>query len=215
MQNAAYLAILFGALAINDTFMEDKKKDKSYWAKGVVSVLPVLLAGVMSMAFIYNAFSYMYREANFNALTVKVTSGPYKGLYTTEERKEGVVALESYARKFTAENDLLLVKDTAPALYLMSGAKPCTPSTWDQELYSMGFDKPDLYYDYFAASGQEPTKIIYVNYGHYETMSIDAEHKFNQYVNDNFDLVYENRNIFTGEYYGRQVTGELLVFDRK
>ena len=123
--------------------------------------------------------------------------------------------LDRVIDEYVDQEDYVLAMDNDPFIYLMSVGRICTPSTWDQGLYSYHFDQPDLYYDYFKVTGTEPSKIIYFNYGRDETMSIDVNYRFNEYVLSNFELIYEDRNIFEWNYCGRDIICELLIFDHK
>lgn len=217
LHNVSYLAILFAGLAAKDTFLGPEKVQPggTLFRRAAAGLVPIMLSGAMCGCFIYGAYAYMYREADFSLLTSRVESGPYKGLYTTQERNDGVTELEKYVRRYTSSEDLLLVMDNDPFIYLMSDAVPCAPSTWDMALYSYKFDEPQLYYDYFRVTGREPTKIIYMNYGRDEVMSIDTDYRFNEFVKEKYELIYENRNIFEWDFCGRRLSCELLVFSRK
>lgn len=168
-----------------------------------------------SFTYLFNAYAYVYRDESIRRLNTVVAEGPYRGMYTTEKRANGLIELDSIIDKYVDTNDYVLAMDNDPFIYLMSEGRICTPSTWDMALYSYNFDQPDIYYDYFKVVGTEPTKIIYFNYGRDKIMSIDTEYSFNEYVLANFDLVYENRNIFEWNYCGKDVVCELLIFDRR
>ena len=119
---------------------------------------------------------------------------------TTEERAECLIKLDRILDEYIDGDDYVLFMDNAPFLYLMSEGRICAPSTWDMTLFSYGFDQPDIYYDYFAVTGMEPSKIVYFNYGYAEIMSIDVEYGFNDYVRDHYNLIHENRNVFEWNY---------------
>lgn len=222
LKNAAFLLGVFVYFAICDLFVDvsDHGNSKnSIDAKTpyrvLAPMLPVVMMTVVLFTYLFNAYTYVYRDESIWRLDTVVSSGPYQGMRTTDERAKGLVELEKIIDSYVTEDDYVLVVDTAPYIYLMSAGKICTPSTWDQTLYSHGFDQPDLYYDYFEVTKTKPTKIIYLNIGHYEIMSIDVEHKFNEFVSENYKLIYEDRNMFEWNYCGREVRCEALVFDKK
>lgn len=224
LKNAAFLLGVMVYFAIKDNFIEQlgdykgNNKFKGTVYKGFMlfsGLVPVVLMMVISFTYLFNAYSYVYRDESFWKLDTVVLSGPYKGLRTTSIRAEGLIELDETIDKYVNKDDYVLAMDNDPFIYLMVDGKACTPCSWDQALYSYHFDQPDLYYDYFKITNTEPTKIIYFNYGRDEIMSIDVEYKFNDYVRNNYELIYEDRNIFDWNYCGRDLTCELLIFDRK
>lgn len=220
LENAAFLAILFLVWAVEDLFSSVGSQGKKTGSqvvsnRSIAKIMPVIVIGVVAAAYIFNAFSYIYRDDSFRNLTTRVESGVYKGLYTTAARASGVMALENVVRSYTTSKDRLLAMDNDPFVYLMTDAVPCTPSTWDQALYTYGFNRPELYYDYFNVTDSRPTKIIYMNYGRDPIMSIDTDgYKFNQFVKGNYSLIYENRGIFQWNYEGNLITCELLIYNQ-
>lgn len=224
LKNATFLLGIMIYFAVKDNFIsplgdcQEFRKIKKTIYKGfklLSGLIPVIFMTVISFTYLFNAYSYVYRDESFQKLDTVVSSGPYKGLRTTNIRAQGLVELDETIDRYVGENDYVLAMDNDPFIYLMVEGKACTPSSWDMALYTYGFDQPDLYYDYFKITNTEPTKIIYFNYGRDEIMSIDVEYKFNEYVKSNYDLIYEDRNIFNWNYCGRDVSCELLIFDRK
>lgn len=144
-------------------------------------------------------WSYLYRENSLWELDTKVTEGVYKGIYTTAQKADDTQALEKYIKEITSKEDRVLFLDNVPVGYMMSEAVPWTPSTWDLTAYTYGFNNPDILYRYFENKGAAPTKIIYVDYGRDEKMSIDDEkHLFNDFINENY-VFSESR--FIGDTY--------------
>lgn len=224
LKNAAFLLGVFVYFAICDVFFDiSNTKDSEnevYDNTGMIYKLFVKAVLVMMMAailftYLFNSYTYVYRDDSVWRLNTVVSAGPYKGMRTTDIRAQGLIELDRIIDSYVEEDDYVLAMDNDPFIYLMSKGKICTPCTWDQALYSYGFDQPDLYYDYFKVIGTEPTKIIYFNYGRDEIMSIDIEYKFNEYVRNNYELIYEDRNIFEWRYCGKDIVCELLIFDKK
>lgn len=224
LKNAAYLLGIFAVFAVRDCFFLESpdeegvieaKRPRIWLYNSLVSFLPIMLVMAITFTYIFNAYTYVYRDDSIWRLDTVVSKGPYKGMRTTKTRAEGLMELDRVIDEYVDQEDYVLAMDNDPFIYLMSVGRICTPSTWDQALYSYHFDQPDLYYDYFKVTGTEPSKIIYFNYGRDETMSIDVNYRFNEYVLSNFELIYEDRNIFEWNYCGRDIICELLIFDHK
>lgn len=136
-----------------------------------------------------NLYGYVYREAPLKEMNYKISSGVYKGLYTTQERAEGLLEIEDTIRKITDKKDNVLFMEVVPFAYLMTEANACTPSTWDISLYSYGFNYDVQYRSYFTVMNCIPDKIIYIDTGRDDHLSIDEpEYRFNEFVNKNYTL---------------------------
>lgn len=73
--------------------------------------------------------------------------------------------------------------DWASFGYLMTAEQICSPSTLDIS-YTYRVNNPNIYLRYFGAIKDIPTKIIYIDYGRDEQLSIDEdEWAFNKFVN--------------------------------
>ncbi len=145
----------------------------------------ILLALLMA----HTAFNLVRRDASFSNLNTKVSSGIWKGIYTTKERAITVVKLENYIKKITKKEDRVLFMDWASFGYLMSNGQGCTSTTYDAMQYTYDVNNPEIMYDYFTLTGTVPDKIIYIDFGRDETLSIEDTHwKFNQFVNENYTI---------------------------
>lgn len=188
---ASYLAFLFSMMAYRDTFDGIKMYFKRWIC--IIALLPTILT--VGYGF-WHQFD-MYREDPIQNLTYVIDKGVYKGIHTTDDRAKALRLIEDKIREYTDENDRLLCVDNVPFGYLMSDAQPCTACSWDQSLYSYHFNLPGFYTDYFSITGKMPTTIVYVDYGRDEIMSIDTDdYLFNDFVNENYELVYENRKAY-------------------
>lgn len=189
--NGSLLIIPFALQAFKDNFDGINLKDLM-----IKSCLPLALSAVLIGAWVYDVYQYVYRDEHIPFLTKRVESGAYKGVYTTPERADGLIVLESIIKQYTDKTDRVLFMDCVPFGYLMTDAAPCAPSSWDQNLYTYGFMEDDLFMDYFRFTDTIPTKIIYVDYGRDEVWSIENEkYEFNAFVDQNYKSVYENRDI--------------------
>ena len=164
---------------------------------GVKSSLLIGTAIIITMSSFVALYSYVYRDAPIFQLNSKVDNGIYKGLYTTEQRKNGVIELQLILNDNLNPDDTVLFMETVPMAYLMTEAKPCTPSTWDISQYTYGFNDDTLYQKYFEKIGGIPKKIVYIDQGRDECLSIDKEgYKFNVFVNENYNLIYRNDKMY-------------------
>lgn len=133
-------------------------------------------------------YGYVYRDNPITKLTAKVDSGIWKGCYTTPERAENVRLLEQYIRSITEAKDKVLFMDWVSFAYLMTEAKACTPSSLDIT-WSAHVDNSTIMKEYFESVDDIPDKIIYINYGRDEKISIDGKRSFNEFVNDNYEFI--------------------------
>ena len=158
--------------------------------------VPLIGATALSLVLILNAcvqpYMFLYREAPFKKLEYLVEYGVYKGLHTTKERGDALIALEMELRAITSEGDDVLFMEAVPMAYLMTNSSFCTPTTWDAMQYSYGFKDDRIMRKYFQAVGRVPNKIIYIDTGRDEVLSIETDnYSFNTFVNDNYELTYE------------------------
>ncbi|MCI9133751.1 MAG: hypothetical protein HFI31_06130 [Lachnospiraceae bacterium] len=116
----------------------------------------------------------------------------YKGIYTSEERATALMDLETYIKDHTTDDDKLLFMEVVSMAYLMSNGEFCTPSPWDITLYSYGFNDDRIMRTYLGIVEDYPTKIIYIDTGRDEILSIDCPgYQFNEFVEKD----YESTNI--------------------
>lgn len=128
-------------------------------------------------------FQYVYRDGEFHELTTRVESGIYTGLYTTPQRAKDMPELEAYLKEVTAPGEKILFRDNVPAGYLMQNGVMCDIRAWDHLQYSYGCNDPVPLYRYFINREMIPDKIIYVDYGTDERLSIEEPaYKFNEFV---------------------------------
>ena len=133
-------------------------------------------------------YAYVYRDDPIPFLTCRVEEGVYLGLYTTPERAAALQGLEKEIRARTLPDETVLFADLMPMAYLMTDAKPCTPTTWDPCHYRYGFQDDTLYQSYFKKTGQTPDKIFFIQ-SEEKTLSIDdPENAFATWVRENYTL---------------------------
>ena len=71
----------------------------------------------------------IYRDQPLSKLTARVTEGPFKGLYTTPERKVWLGVITADIRKYRSGPRTLFYYDF-PAGYLIADQPPLVPSVW-------------------------------------------------------------------------------------
>lgn len=188
LSNGSFLTLLFAALAFRELM------DKTDTVLTGIAA-SCILAAVVSFSMLFNVYSYMYRDGDIGQLNHRVRTGAYKGVFTTKERKQGIIKLEEVIREYTNEDNRVLAMESVPFVYLMTDAHPCTPSTWDQSMYVHGFNDDSLYMHYFEMTGSVPDRIIYIQSEIHADISIDCEgYRFNDYVDENYELIYEDRD---------------------
>lgn len=162
----------------------------NYMIHNRVAAYGVLYVGslVLGVLFITYVYGYVYRDQTIELLDTKVDYGAYKGCYTTAARAEAVKELEQYLRSVTEADDNILFLDQVPFAYVMTEANACTPNSADPMSHSYGVNSPEAMYDYFALSGRVPNKIIYIDFGRDELLSIDDEWRFNEFLDTNYIL---------------------------
>ncbi len=130
-------------------------------------------------------YSNVYRDEEISNLDSKVEEGVWKGCYTTKEQKEGIDFFEREIKELTNEGEKILFLDWASFGYLISNGEPFNSSTYDTMYYSYSVNNPKIMYDYFDLKKDIPDKIIYIDYGRDEKLSIEDKYwQFNECVNE-------------------------------
>jgi hypothetical protein len=182
----------------------------------IVRILSIVIAAVVIVSFGYIDFHYVYRDADFPSLKYKVLSGVYKGLYTTQTRARDLPELEEYLNNILDEDETYAFRDNVPSAYLMvKRGNICEISTWDILQYSYHRNSPAVLFDYYRRRDMIPDKIIYIDFGRDENLSIDTpEYRYNDWINEYYDLiedvklnetyfrilVYQYNGTFDGDY---------------
>ena len=136
--------------------------------------------------------SYVYRDAPMNELIYKVKTGIFKGIYTTEQNAADIMELESFIHDNTSEDEWIKFMDNVPMGYLFSDGKMCDIRTWDDMNYTYKRNNPTKMYKYFVNREVIPDKLIYVDFGRDEQLSIeDDQWNFNEFVNEFYSFESE------------------------
>ena len=156
-----------------------------------VRVMACLLASVTVISLGYANFKRIYRDAGFNSLKYQVSSGVYKGLYTVSSRYKSLPELEEYLNSVIDDDESYAFRDNAPYAYLMTHkGKVCESGTWDILQYTAGRNAPSALFDYYRVRDMIPDKIIYIDSGRDDCVSLFApDFKYNDWVNEYYDVV--------------------------
>jgi hypothetical protein len=114
---AAVLAVVLSARAL-----EHAKVDP------VAAMLP---AFALAFVLVVRAYDFVYRDDVLPRLTAEVTSGPFKGIYTTADRAQLFHELEQVTHKFDRADGRILILYENPGLYLFSKMRPSAICVWE------------------------------------------------------------------------------------
>lgn len=204
----AYIAVLyFGVYLFTSATNVYGFGDREYWL-----IIPLLL-GIMALGFVMQRgarvigfacsvgmllcsvllinqnYGFVYRDSPLAELTERVDYGIWKGCYTTPERADNVKRLETYIHDITDESDNVLFMDQVCFAYLMNDGKACTPATADPMVWTYKVDDFEIMEEYFDMVGTIPDKVIYIDFGRDETLSVDGEWKFNDFLRNHYTFV--------------------------
>lgn len=121
---------------------------------------PIVCLLLLGISGILNVYAYVYRDEPVKFLNQRVESGIYKGLYTTESRKQMVEQIEYEINSVITENETVCVVTRAPMIYLMAKAGICAPQTWDSQFLARGNTSAEPLLSYFESVGQIPDVLV-------------------------------------------------------
>lgn len=157
------------------------------WILGMAVVL-------VSLQLLYADVVFSYRDNPIKTLNVKVEDGVYKGLMTSEIRAKSVVEIENWIERETNDCDSVMFRDNVPFAYLMYKGHTPELQAWDMLNYSAGWKKnAKIMYNNFKNRGEYPKRIIYIDFGRDECLSIETEYEFNDWVNAYYNFVKEEQ----------------------
>lgn len=172
------------------------------------------LSIIMVILQCYIDFNYVYRDDVFDNLNYRVKSGVYKGIYTRFDRARDLPGLEKYLDETLEKDEAIAFRDNAPCAYLMKNQNICDVWTWDTLQYERNNKSPYKMYSYYKARDLIPDKIIYVDFGRMDLLSIDdVDFPYNEFVEHYYTLIeerqlnptfriklYMNNDTFDGNY---------------
>ena len=176
---------------------------------GIITISSILL---------YNSYSNIYRDERIYDLSTVVNKGIWKGCISTQRRAVDVVEVEDQIRQLTHEDDYCLFLDWASFGYLMTKSTACSPTTLDCFHYTYRVNNPKMLYNYFKIKERLPNKIIYIDYGRDNHVSLyEKEWAFNEFVHSFYKQEYVFKNE-TFKVIGLAITDEAkakkYIFDR-
>lgn len=161
------------------------EREKTKYSSGI-SMTAIVFIGVMVVLRMFNNYNYVYRDEKLMSLSTKVEEGVWKGIYTTSERANDVIDLERYLKSITTEEDRVLLLDQVCFAYTMINGQIWSSTTSDPNSYTYE-GLTNMIYDYCVNMKGVPTKIIYIDFGWGEQLSIDDDTwGFNDFVLSNY-----------------------------
>jgi hypothetical protein len=112
MVTATFLCLVFGS------------QNKRSMMGAFVSIFMMIF---ILLFFLYNA---VYRDESINNLKFRMDTGPFAGLYTSEDKQKYINELVLDLKQYLHKDDKVLFYDNFPAGYLLTKSKPATISTW-------------------------------------------------------------------------------------
>lgn len=129
-------------------------------------------------------------DASLKECTYHIDTGIFKGIYSDESVAKRLLAQEKYLNNLLKPTDKVLYMECVEYAYLMTNAFPFAPSTFDESMYSYGFNDDTIYQRYFKTMGGFPDYIIYIDTGRDPVLSIDVpNYRFTKFVKDNYDMI--------------------------
>ena len=147
----------------------------------------VVLAAVCLSCF----YTYVYRDEPVKEMNSIVQSGIYKGLFTTEPRKDFVEDLEADLELNVDPEDTVCTISNMPAVYLMTKSRLCAPQTWDSQYLMRGFTSSEPLLSYFEFVDAYPDVLIGCNYT-YSNLFNNDQLEIWDFVNRYYYLAHES-----------------------
>lgn len=117
---------------------------------------------VLALILVFEITSYygvVYRDSDIPELTSRVAYGPYKGIYTTAEKKEYVENMTDIMQGLQDQDEKAMVLYHSNFAYLMLDSTPTTPTTWG--IYP-SISNESVFLKYFTESYDHIPDAIYI-----------------------------------------------------
>jgi hypothetical protein len=152
------IGIVPGALVTSILLVYILREGASEFHKYASVFVPASLA-VILLAFQY---SFVYSEGNYSRLSEKIEDGPYRGLYTSVEKKQYLGSIIQDFDKFKLEKGKVLFFDFFPAGYLFTTMRPASNAVWllSPEQFDTG---RDLILSYYQNEANLPDVSVRIN----------------------------------------------------
>lgn len=152
-----------------------------------VAILIMMILSVSAMLYVY---TYVYRDEPVKELSVRVEDGIYKGLYTTQGRKQFVEKAEKMLKEEINIEDQICVVTRAPMVYLMANANICAPQTWDAQFLYRGYTSAAPLLDYFEIVKKVPDVLVATDMDIKDFYN-NSKYEINEFINRNYELYHE------------------------
>ena len=180
-------------LIILETFQEYELLSVRY--KRVKYWLIILFLSFSILCELKVHYTTVYRDGTIADLASKVEKGPYKGIYTTKERKNYLEEMTDLMLAFQEKDKTVCILHHSNFAYLMLDMIPATPTTWG--LYPH-IDNQNVFFKYFSLSETHIPDIIFV-VNVPEEFNFDAQNeeyylsrtRIELFLNDNYALQNE------------------------
>lgn len=149
-------------LIIEETFAECKftgmfskwKKNRKIECWIILAVLSIAILGELQVH-----WHTVYRDGNIKNLTEKVEKGPYKGIYTSEDKKAYLEEMTDLMQELQEKDHTALVLYHANFAYLMLDMIPATPTMWG--VYP-NLDNQNVFLEYFSFGDRHIPSTIFI-----------------------------------------------------
>ena len=179
---------------VNKFTKQNFDENKVYgWGNMVASII---LSIAITSIFLSDFYHYVYRDEDVNQLNFKIESGIYKGIYTTEERKNGLENLEKTIKEHSDSEKTLLVANHFPGAYIMAGMKPFSPTIFEPLLMDYGFTSVKPLTNYYEARSNIPDMIFIILYEGVLDFYKNNEYEINDFINDNYELTFQDEDAY-------------------
>ncbi|MBM7661691.1 hypothetical protein JOC85_002494 [Bacillus mesophilus] len=151
--------------------------------------LSILLPSIIIVLLIFMQNS-VYRDEPIKELTAKVEFGPYKGLYTTKEKRDFLQTFSTDILSFSKHKSIFFYSHI-PGGYLFSTSKPAGNTLWvftytkDFSVYS------DYFYDY-----PKPEVVFRMKFMIAEDflpITYQKDNVLNQFINNQYNIIHSNQ----------------------
>lgn len=153
----------------------------------------LIIIGVLSFTVTFELivyYSVVYRDSNWRNLTNEVTVGPYKGIRTTEAKKEYLEEMYYVMKNLEEKDKTVCVLYHSNFAYLYLDMVPQSPTAWG--LYP-SLDNQDVFMKYFSEDEKRIPNIIYV-------VNVDNDVDFD-YQNEEYYIYAEKLNTYLSTNY--------------
>ena len=139
------IGIVPGVLVTSILLVEILRARATHFQDQIAAFVP---ASVLIILLIFQ-YSFVYSEGNYSKLSEKIETGPYRGLYTSPQKKQYLNSIIQDFEKFNVEQGKVLFFDFFPAGYLFTTMRPASNTVWllSPQQFNTGRDLILRYYE--------------------------------------------------------------------